>query len=406
MLWLWLGGPGLSISVGQEVIDEAALRNEDGRLLDNALVQMEATAAVNDMYNFKFEKAARQFEWFREKYPDHPLPYFLLGLNQWWQIMPNSDVDTYDETFFGYMDLTIDKARDLYQQDRENAEAAFFLAAAYAFKSRLNAERKNWTKAIFNGKSALKFLRVGRANEELSPELLLGDALYNYYSIWIPKNYPLLRPVLLLFKKGDQQLGLEQLQKVAQEAFYTRTEAQYFLVRIFRSDENRPAEALPVAEYLANTFPDNAYFQRTYASILYVLGQLDRLEMVSKQVLDKINQAYPGYEAVSGRYASYFLGYVYRLRYKNLTQAAYYYRQAVAFAEESQHQDSGYYHGALQQLAQYAVQAKDFTQARLYYQKLKDHSPKKSQYYKEANGWLKKNRPVSPKKNRQKRKKS
>ena len=59
-------------------------------LLMDMNVQSECTDAVNDMYNFKFEKAEKQFQILKLKYPDHPLPYFLMGLSTWWKMMPNS----------------------------------------------------------------------------------------------------------------------------------------------------------------------------------------------------------------------------------------------------------------------------------------------------------------------------
>ena len=46
---------------------------------------------------------------------------------------------------------------------------------------------------------------------KFQPEILLA-ILFNYYSIWIRETYPMLRPVLMFFPKGDKQLGIEQLE--------------------------------------------------------------------------------------------------------------------------------------------------------------------------------------------------
>jgi hypothetical protein len=381
--------------VAQDVINAQAIYSEK-ILLNSPLVQMEATSAVNDMYNFKFERAANQFNWFKEKYPEHPLPYFLLGLNEWWKIMPNEDIKTYDDKFFEYMDLCIDKAKDLYDENDNDIEATFFLSAAYAFKSRLNADRKNWTKATFNGRSALKYLKRGREINELSPEFMLGDALYNYYSIWIPKNYPMLRPVMLMFKKGDQKLGIQQLEEVARNAFYTRTEAQYFLMRIYNSpeDENKPDLALPIAQYLHTTFPDNAYFHRYYASILYKLGKIAELETVAKSILTKIEDKMPGYEGISGRYGAFYTAYIQKAVYRNVDQAEFYYKKAIEFAESTQSLDSGYYLSSLCALGSIEHSRKNYKKAKEYYTLTKKHASKKSSQYKEANNYLKKNKKV------------
>jgi hypothetical protein len=125
-----------------------------------------------------------------------------MGLIEWWKIMPNTKDTSHDDTFFAYMDTTIIVGENLFKNHPAyKTEAAFFLAAAYAFKGRLYAdeERKNWRKAISVGSSALDYLKYGKEKEGLNPELLFGDALYNYFSVWVPENYPALKPVLWFF---------------------------------------------------------------------------------------------------------------------------------------------------------------------------------------------------------------
>ena len=131
-------------------------------LLTNMTLQIEITSGVDDLYNFKFERAESQFHWIRRAYPEHPLPYFLLGLSNWWKIAPNVDNKTYDEPFLAYMDTAITYAEAMFEKDEQNLEAPFFLAAAYAFKGRLYSERSNWTKATFAGKSSLKYLEYSK----------------------------------------------------------------------------------------------------------------------------------------------------------------------------------------------------------------------------------------------------
>ena len=102
------------------------------------------------------------------------------------------------------MDSTIFVGENLYKNHPAyKTEASFFLAAAYAFKGRLysDEERKNWRKAVSAGTNALEYLDDSKEKEGLNPELLFGDALYNYFSVWVPENYPALNPVLWFFKK-------------------------------------------------------------------------------------------------------------------------------------------------------------------------------------------------------------
>ncbi|RZK98599.1 MAG: tol-pal system protein YbgF, partial [Hymenobacter sp.] len=209
-----------------------------GWLLLDKDIQLELDGAVQNLYNFKYDKAEKQFRSLRRRYPHHPMPYFLMGLSNWWKIMPtNFQTKQYDKIFFAYMDTANTYSEQLAKADPNNYEAYFFLSAANGFDARLNAERHNWRRATFSSKRALNYLQKSKEANGLSPEFLFGDALFNYYSIWIPENYPLLKPVLLFFPKGDKQLGLKQLRTVADNAFYTGVEAKVFLMKLLHNDE-------------------------------------------------------------------------------------------------------------------------------------------------------------------------
>lgn len=365
------------VAIGQEKTRMLPHLDSVEYLLTNQTVQIECTSGVDDLYNFKFKSAESQFNWLRRFYPTHPLPYFLLGLSNWWKIAPNIDEEQYDDPFLSYMDSSIYFAEQLFDANENNAEASFFLAAAYGFKGRLYSERKNWRKAAVAGKRALKYMEYSQKQDDLSPELLFGDGLYNFYSVWIPENYPMLKPIMWFFDKGDKKVGIEQLQTVAREAFYTRIEAQYFLMRIFAIEENKPDEALRISEYLHTSYPDNAYFHRFYARMLYQTGNYVKLERISQSILKKISTGMPGYEAISGRYASFFLASIYKITKGDLKTASEYYKQTVQFSEEIGAVESGYYLYALSYLGQFAKRKDDYDAAMQYYEKVIENASKK-----------------------------
>lgn len=361
---------------------------EDSLLIADMIVQIEATQALNDMYNFKFNEAKWQFFRLKVKYGEHPLPYFLMGLNEWWKMMPNLDVEQFDEQFLAYMDTSIMKAKVLYDVDTMKIEGAFFLSAAYGFKARLYSERGSWLKAAGHANKALKYLEDCRSKEELSPELLFGDGLYNYFSVWIPENYPQLRPFLIMFDKGDKELGLEQLREVAHNAFYTRTEAQYWLMSILYREENDAQGALHESEYLYKTYPDNAYFQRYYTQLLFNTGRFAKAKILAEDMLVKIDSNYTGYEAKSGRYACFYLA---RIWESNLDQnkAFHYYQRATEFAEEIKALKSPYYHYSLLGLARIYDKRGDKEEAKNCLKTVRKNSGRKDEANKRAKEYLK-----------------
>ena len=360
-------------------------------LINDVNIQLESQAALADMYNFKFEKAEKQMQWFKKKYAWHPLPYFLLGLNEWWKIEPNTRITTYDDRFLMFMDSAITVAENLYNNYPEyKIESAFFMAAAYGFKGRLFAdeERKNWRKAASAGKTALNYLEECKKKNYLSPELLFGDALYNYFSVWIPENYTMLKPILWFFPKGDKQLGLVQLKEVSYNAFYTRTEAMLWLMRICNSYENDQPRAFQLAEYLHQTFPDNPYFHRYYARMLYAQGLYPALEKECKWILSRIDSGMVGYEATSGRYAAFYLGQLYGAQH-NLGEAKKYYELAVKYAEQIEATESGYYLYSLIELGEIAQKQGNKAEAKKYFKEVKNKAGRKDEAFKDAKRRLK-----------------
>lgn len=352
-------------------------------LIADMIVQIEATEALDAMYNFDFKESKKQFNWLRQKHPHHPLPYFVMGLNEWWKMMPEVNMDAFDDRFHFYMDTTISIAEPMLKDSTTRIEAAFFLAAAYGFKGRLYSERGSWGKAASAGRKALKYLEISKKQSDLSPELLFGDALYNYYSVWIPENYPILKPVLAFFPDGDKELGLEQLREVSNNAFYTRIEARVFLMRILASDYQDYLGALRIAEYLYTHHPGNPYFERYYMRYLYSLGRYYRMEPIAKSMLLKVDSGKFGYEATSGRYAAFFLGQMYESR-RSFDEAQEFYEKAIYYGNQNDSQETGYYLHALLNLGKIAAKKGHKSEAKGYFKKVKKYSKRKSSSYKSA----------------------
>jgi tetratricopeptide (TPR) repeat protein len=365
----WLAGLAMVIVAHAVVAQNMPKADSIPILLLDEIVQIEATEAINHMYNFQFSEADKQFRWLKQKYGWHPLPYFLLGLSQWWRIVPNIDETRYDARFFAYMDTSLVLAERLYDRGSK-IEGSFFIAATYGFIGRLESERKNWRKAALAGKRALDHLEEIRGNEDFSPELLFGDGLFNYFREWVPENYPLLKPMMVFFAKGDKELGLKQLTEVSRMAFYTRTEAQYFLMRILAGEENRVVEGLQISEYLAQTYPMNAYFQRYYARLLYHTGKYKDCERESLQILDRLDEAYEGYEFISARYATFFLGEIYK-NWNQPDKAKKYYELAVRYGDETGDGKQGYTIYSLLSLGKIAEGQKDEKAAKKYFDEVK-----------------------------------
>ena len=366
----------------------AAQSDSTELLIADMIVQIEATEAMNAMYNFDFKEANKQYHWLQQKYPENPLSYFLLGLNEWWKMMPDTDVEDFDDRFHYFMDTTILIAESMIDIPEKRIEGAFFLAATYGFKGRFYSDRGKWGKAASAGRSSLKYLDISREYSYLSPELLFGDALYNYFAVWIPENYPILKPVLAFFPDGNKELGLQQLREVSANAFYTRIEAQIFLMQILANDKQDYRASLAIAQYLYEHYPDNPYFHRYYARYLYSLHRYTKMEPVAKEILVRLDSGRFGYEATSGRYAAFFLGQSYHGKGDN-EKAEHYYAMAVEFSRQKEAMETGYCLHSLLSLGKIAIADDRKKDAKAYFKKVKKYAERKQSVYKEAKKLLK-----------------
>jgi len=348
-------------------------------LLNDLSIQIESTEAINQMYNFKFNQAEAKFKDLKKRYPQHPMPYFLLGLSNWWKMLPNTDIHTFDDAFLAYMDSSILFGEQLFDANNNNLEAAFFLAASYGLKGEFYGTRKSYTKAAWATKNALRYFKVTSDNSSLSPEFLYGKGILNYYRPWLKEKYPLLFPFLMLFPSGDEELGIKQLKEVSYKAFYSRTEAQYQLLRIY-DNEDEYQKAYPIAKYLVKTFPDNSYFSRQYAKFAWFLNKYPEAKQECKSIIYKLDNGYPGFEATAGRYAGYILGDIYRKENKQ-DSAQKYFEKAVIYSERAGYTDQGYYFYALDGLAEIAEESGNNKAALQYYKTLLHNGRKKRKRY-------------------------
>ena len=332
-------------------------------------LQIESTSSINKMYNFQFDDAEKEFLWLSQEYKNHPLPSFLLGLSMWWKIDASSGkaekiTKNLDNKFLAQMDKTIDKAYDIYKEGNK-IDGAFFLAASFAFKGRLLADRKKWTQSALSGRNAIKYLKEIKKNDMMIPEIDFGNGLFNYYSVWISDRYPLLKPLVKLFPEGDKLKGIEQLDNASGNSFYTRTEAQFFLMRIYLS-ERKLSKALQLSKYLHDTYPNNSIFHKYYTQILYQNGRISEAFLSARDIIKKYKLNTFGYNQDEARISHFFIGEYYftKMDFKN---AVINYEKAIKLAEISGKEKLGYSFYSHYYLGKIYFDMGDFKKSKVYF---------------------------------------
>lgn len=332
-----------------------------------------ASQGIKQIYDMQFPKAEETFRRLMADYPDHPAGRFFLAMIDWWKILVDPDVESYDDLFFQKLEDVIYQCDDLLKKNPQDVDALFFKGGAIGFRGRLRAFRESWIKAADDGREALPIVERASNLDSHNLDVQLGFGIYNYYASVIPNEFPLLKPLMIFFPKGDKQKGIEQLTNTAMNGKYAKYEARYFLMTLYFTYENDAYKAGEFAKLLSGDFPDNPVFERWNGRIEARKGDYPACSSVFQHVLNKAGKNYFGYNNQKTiREACYYIGVEERNEKKLDSAKIYFQRCADVSRQIDKKEESGFlinsvlYLGMINDIQGNRDKAKD------YYNKLLD----------------------------------
>jgi tetratricopeptide (TPR) repeat protein len=323
---------------------------------------------VKYIYNIKFHDAEKTFKQLIADYPEHPAGRFFLAMIDWWKILLDIDNESYDDLFFQKVEDVIYQCDELLKKNPKNDEALFFKGGAIGFRGRLRGYRNSWIKAADDGREALPIVEEAYKLNPNNMDVQLGFGIYNYYAAVIPDQYPVVKPLMIFFPKGDKQKGIEQLNKAAWFGKYTKYESRYFLMSLYYEYENDFYSALKFSEQLVKDFPDNPTFERWYGRINARMGDYKKASDIFKDMLDKADKHYNGYNLTRPlREAEYYVAEQYRNE-RNIDSAIYHFKKSEEYSRKVDKKgDSGFLTNTLLFLGMLTDQKGDHNTAVKYY---------------------------------------
>lgn len=265
-------------------------------------------AGIDLVYNLSFDSAGAEFQHVVAAHPDHPAGHFFLAMVDWWRIVSDIGNTAYDEPFLAKLEKVIDLCDKRLDKDEADLTSLFYKGGALGFQGRLHGNRGDWIKAANAGRTALPIVQETYRLAPENNDILFGIGIYNYYAEIIPERFPLVKPFMLFFPKGDKQKGISQLRQSAERGRYANIEASYFLLQLLFNFEKQYAEALPIALRLNELYPNNVLFHRYVGRIAAATGDWERAVAVFGEIVARTEKKRPGYDAAVEREARYYLG--------------------------------------------------------------------------------------------------
>ncbi|HVS00561.1 MAG TPA: tetratricopeptide repeat protein [Thermoanaerobaculia bacterium] len=276
-------------------------------ILDDAAFRTEVQGGLDHLYAMDFAAAQTAFSHIEARYPGHPVGPFLRALVPWWTLLLDPEDPRHDKEFLAAMDEVIRRSEARLRRNPDDMDGLFFRTGASAFRARLHAFRRDWFKAGKDGQSALRNLRKLQRRDPQNVDLLFGVGLFDYLVDVVPRQHKFLRPVAILFPKGDRKRGLEELHRAAREGQFVHTEAHYALFQVYMTFERDAGKALTEVSWLRKHHPENTLFKMAEGRVYARQNRWAEASLVFQEVAERQVAGEPGYSGALAQEALYWL---------------------------------------------------------------------------------------------------
>ena len=254
-------------------------------------------------YGFSFEEARSIQVELSSSTPDHPAPMFLEALIVYWENFPLVPSTQASTRFISLMDQSMDLAKELRKDSLTYTEGVFFDLFGRAFKAMFWADNGKSGKVIPDLGNMYRYTKKGFDLQEEFVEFYFSTGLYNYYIEAYPEAHPAYKPLVAFMHKGDQELGLKQLNHAISSAVFLKVEAILFMSLIQLNYEKDLNSAAIYAERLLMDYPGNIMYQ---GHLINILLHQHRFDFV-RTVLEKTASQEDNYSLMIRTFAAAFL---------------------------------------------------------------------------------------------------
>src|ERR1039457_1864242 len=232
-------------------------------------------------YNFKWGKADEEFQKLIEKYPDDLRGYHYKSTISLWYYLSSKSTDDY-QNFVRYSDFAIEKGGKQLDNDPDNEIILYTLGTAYSSRAIVFAKAESYLNAAWASKKSESYLNDALKINPKRADAYLGLGLYNFAVGQIPSGFKW--ALSLAGIKGNKELGIQYMKKVANEGYFSKTEASYYLSQIYSESLNNYEMAANYLKLLVKKYPDNLLFNYSMGVLEIKRKNLSQAEKIISKI--------------------------------------------------------------------------------------------------------------------------
>jgi tetratricopeptide (TPR) repeat protein len=243
------------------------------QLINDTPTQQLVIEAIDHIYNYEFNEIEPLAKQIRAKYPNHPVNSLLKAMQWQWQYLPVKDNKTIGPQYLQTLEQCLKQAKILEKTEATRPEAAFFAMASHGYIGLVHNHNEDRLKAAGEAKRGYNYVMNGFDLMNKNAEFYFSTGLYNYYIVQYPEEHSIVKPLTLFFRDGNKELGLKQLEIGSKKGTFTRTEATFFIARIYMKHEAKPEKAIPFSQILVQKYPQNPVYLMKHTEALILAGR-------------------------------------------------------------------------------------------------------------------------------------
>ena len=254
---------------------------EKSSAIGNSPLKESINKTFEALYNFEFSRADSLIQKLKAGYSDFPETHLLATTYYWWLIVSGEDNSDNRKLYKKEIEKTLQLLNEKDNNFLSNEDIGNYINA-YAYKTRIELFNHQLISGFVHLNNCIGYLKKSFEKENEYELFYFTSGLYNYFTAYSSKEYPYLRPYLVLHPKGNMEKGTTQLFSAYKSSnVLIKTEATYFLMKIFFEREQDYTKAEFFAKNLTEKYPDNLIYQYYYYTIFLVQ---DKKEAAIQQI--------------------------------------------------------------------------------------------------------------------------
>jgi tetratricopeptide (TPR) repeat protein len=181
-----------------------------------------------------------------------------------------------------------------------DADVKLLLGLIHGSKAIVDGGRKNYLAALQGVRDAHRYFQEA---QRLDPALVDASYGLGLYHLTMGRLPGIVRPlVAVVLPAGDPELGLKELERVAEQGAYLKATARVVLLQWYAGSEKKYAEAVRLGEDLLRRYPGNPELYFATAHAASELGRFEEALDIARRVGDQVQEGRPRFAELTARY--------------------------------------------------------------------------------------------------------